>query len=261
MEQNPMSATRPILIVEDDEALRGVLVEQLVETGEFHPVEAATLGEATQLLDATETGFDLIILDISLPDGDGCGFCLQKRRQGYNMPVIMLTGSSAEADVVRGFEAGASDYISKPFRANELIARMQAQLRVFDNSVDATFVIGPYTFRPSAKILFNRQKNKRICLTAKEVGILKFLYKTSGQIVTRQTILDQVWGYRSDVTTHTLETHVYRLRQKIEAAPTDCRLLLTVPGGYRLATSDDTAMDVSQPSRYFGSPDDLKFQS
>jgi DNA-binding response OmpR family regulator len=180
----------------------------------------------------------LVILDVNLPDGDGCEFCRHLRRQGHKMPIIMLTGSSAEADVVRGLEAGACDYISKPFRTNELIARMEAQLRVFDNSIDATFEIGPYVFQPSAKLLINRQKNKRILLTGKEVSVLKFLHKTDGKAVTREALLDQVWGYSTNVETHTLETHIYRLRQKIEADPTDCRLLLTVPGGYQLANSN-----------------------
>src|ERR1700722_10947457 len=135
-----MSSKRPILIVEDDAALRGVLAEQLVETGDFHPVEAASLDQATQLLDDVEIGFDLIILDVNLPDGDGCGFCAHMRRQGHKMPIIMLTGSSAEADVVRGLDAGANDYIIKPFRMNELIARM---VRGAEPGAPAHFSLAP----------------------------------------------------------------------------------------------------------------------
>jgi DNA-binding response OmpR family regulator len=232
-----MPSKRPILIIEDDEALRGVLAKQLAETGQFHPMEAASLDQATQLLEDAEIGFNLIILDVNLPGGDGCGLCIHVRSQGHKMPIIMLTESSAEADVVRGLEAGASDYISKPFRTNELIARIEAQLRIFDNSVDATFEVGPYTFWPSAKLLLDRQKNKRINLTGKEAGVLKFLYKSGGQLATREMLLDQVWGYSSGAETHTLETHIYRLRRKIEDDPADCRLLLTVPGGYQLANS------------------------
>jgi DNA-binding response OmpR family regulator len=149
------------------------------------------------------------------------------------MPIIMLTGSSGEDDIVRGLNAGANDYIAKPFRANELLARLQAQLRVFDNSEDAVFTIGPFTFRPAAKALIGLDK-KRMRLTAKEVDIIKFLYRHANQVVSRQTLLDEVWGYNAGVTTHTLETHVYRLRQKIEIDPTNCRLLVTAPGGYRL---------------------------
>jgi DNA-binding response OmpR family regulator len=233
-----MSAARPILIVEDDIEVAEVVAENLAETGKFSSTMVTTLAEATRLLDSDETGFDAIILDINLPDGDGCDFCVRLRRQGCKTPVIMLTGSSSDADVVRGLDAGANDYVSKPFRANELIARVNAQLRLFDNSVDAVFMIGSYQFRPAAKLLLKPEKNQRIRLTGKEVSILKFLYKTGDRVVTRQTLLDSVWGYNSDVTTHTLETHIYRLRQKMEADPKDCRLLMTVPGGYQLVKTD-----------------------
>jgi DNA-binding response OmpR family regulator len=228
-----MSATRPILIVEDDEALRQVLADQVASSGVYQSFEAATLDEASRYLGVAEARFDSIILDINLPDGDGRDFCAQMRRLGYAMPIIMLTGSSGEDDIVSGLNAGANDYIAKPFRANELLARLQAQLRVFDNSEDAVFTIGPYTFRPAAKALIGRDK-KRLRLTAKEVDIIKFLYRHANLVVSRQTLLDEVWGYNAGVTTHTLETHVYRLRQKIEVDPTNCRLLVTAPGGYRL---------------------------
>ncbi len=233
-----MSITRSILIVEDDLALRDILVEQLAETQEFNPIEAASVAEATQSLALHEARLGAIILDLSLPDGDGFDFCVQLRRQGCRIPVIMLTGASSDADVVRGLNAGANDYVSKPFRAKELLARLRAQLRLYDNSVDAVFTIGSYTFQPAAKLLLTADRNQRIRLTGKEVAILKFLHKSTQPVVSRQTLLDQVWGYKSDVTTHTLETHIYRLRQKIEADPADCRLLTTVPGGYHLVKNE-----------------------
>jgi DNA-binding response OmpR family regulator len=228
-----MSA-RPILIVEDDDALRQVLADQVASSGLFHSVEAATLSEAERHLGDGEARFDSIILDLNLPDGDGRDFCARIRRQGHRMPVIMLTGSSDEADVVSGLNSGANDYIAKPFRANELLARLNAQLRQFDISESAVFTIGPYTFRPAAKLLLSQDKKQRIRLTAKEVDILKFLHRNANQVVSRQVLLDEVWGYNAGVTTHTLETHVYRLRQKIEADPANCRLLMTAPGGYML---------------------------
>jgi DNA-binding response OmpR family regulator len=150
------------------------------------------------------------------------------------MPVIMLTGADAEQDVVRGLDAGANDYVAKPFRAGELLARVRAQLRVFDNSEDAIFTIGPYLFRPAAKLLLEPARNRKIRLTGKEVGILKFLFRAGGRPVGRQALLNEVWGYNSTVATHTLETHIYRLRQKIEQDPSHTRLLLTVHGGYLL---------------------------
>ena len=175
-----------------------------------------------------------ILLDIGLPDGDGRELCAKLRRDGKKMPVIMLTGQDAETDVVRGLDAGANDYIAKPFRLNELLARVRAQLRVFDNSEDAVFTVGPYLFRPSARLLLEPQRNRKIPLTEKESAVLRFLLRAGGRAVPRQELLNEVWGYNSAVTTHTLETHIYRLRQKIEPDPANARLLLTAGGGYRL---------------------------
>jgi DNA-binding response OmpR family regulator len=229
-----MSAARPILIVEDDDALRPVLADQLASDGLFQSTGVATLAEASCHFATPEARFDAIILDITLPDGDGRDFCAQIRRQGHMMPIIMLTGATAEDDVVSGLNAGANDYLVKPFRTNELLARVQAQLRRFDTSEAAVFTIGPYTFRPAAKLLIRTDTKQRIHLTSKDVDILKFLYRRANQDVSRQLLMNEVWGYNAGVTSHTLETHVYRLRQKMEIDPTHCRLLMTVPGGYRL---------------------------
>lgn len=229
-----MSGPRPILVVDDDPALRATLSEQLALEGEFAPREAATMSEARQILLSADARFDAVLLDIGLPDGDGRDLCAELRRDGFKVPIIMLTGADAEQDVVRGLDSGANDYIAKPFRINELLARLRAQLRVFDNSEDAVFVIGPYTFRPSAKMLQDVGRNRRIRLTEKECAILKFLYRAGGRPVGRQILLNEVWGYNAAVTTHTLETHIYRLRQKIEPDPANASLLLTEGGGYRL---------------------------
>jgi DNA-binding response OmpR family regulator len=229
-----MASQHPILVVDDDTALRTALVEQLVLDGEFVPTEAVNLAEAQAKLAAPDARFDAILLDVGLPDGDGRDFCRILRKQGVKVPIIMLTGSAEEADVVRGLDSGANDYLAKPFRLNELLARLRAQLRSFENSEDAVFTIGPYVFRPAAKQLLEPVKNKRIRLTDKEAAILKFLYRAAGKPVARQVLLNEVWGYNAAVTTHTLETHVYRLRQKIEPDPALAKLLVTEGGGYRL---------------------------
>ncbi len=236
-----MAGPRPLLIVDDDAALRATLAEQLSLDGEFEPAEASTAEEAEQMLASPTNRFDAVLLDIGLPDGDGRELCTRLRRQGLKIPVIMLTGADGEQDVVRGLDAGANDYIAKPFRLNELLARLRAQLRVFDNSEDAVFLVGPYTFRPSAKLLMEQARNRKIRLTEKESAILKYLYRAGGKPVGRQILLNEVWGYNSAVTTHTLETHIYRLRQKIEPDPTNARLLLTEGGGYRLDPAAGTA--------------------
>jgi DNA-binding response OmpR family regulator len=238
-----MSAKRPILIVEDDAALRETLAEQFAGEQGFATFTASTLDEAGAAISAENARFDAVILDIGMPDGDGRDFCAKLRRQGHKMPVIMLTGSDDEADVVRGLDAGAADYIAKPFRAKELLARLRAQLRIFDNTEDAAFTIGPYTFRPSTRTLRDLKKNRRVKLTEKEVAILKYLYQDAS-VVDRKLLVHEVWGYNSGVTTHTLETHIYRLRQKMEPDPSKPALLLTEGRGYRL----DPAMMRVEPS-------------
>lgn len=229
-----MAGERPVLIVDDDSTLRETLVEQLELDGEFAPTQAASISEAEAMVTSRDARFDAVILDVGLPDGDGRDLCASLRKQGLRMPIIMLTGSDDEADVVRGLDAGANDYIAKPFRLAELLARLRAQMRIFENSEDAVFTIGPYTFRPSAKLLQEPVKNRRIRLTEKEAAILKFLYRAGTRPVARQVLLNEVWGYNANVTTHTLETHIYRLRQKIEPDPGNARLLVTEGGGYRL---------------------------
>ena len=229
-----MPDAHPILVVDDDDALRSALIEQMVADGEFQPTEAICLADAEAKLSRPDARYDALLLDVGLPDGDGRDFCRKLRRAGNKMPIIMLTGSAEESDIVRGLDSGANDYIAKPFRLNELLARLRAQLRSFENSEDAVFTIGPYTFRPAAKQLLEPTRNKRIRLTDKETAILKFLYRAAGKSVARQVLLNEVWGYNAAVTTHTLETHVYRLRQKIEPDPAISRLLLTEGGGYRL---------------------------
>ncbi|RAI58566.1 response regulator transcription factor [Roseicella frigidaeris] len=236
-----MATPRPILIVEDDAALRATLAEQIALEGDFTADEAESATEAAAKLADADGRYDAILLDIGLPDGDGRDFCAKLRRDGMRMPVIMLTGADAEQDVVRGLDSGANDYVAKPFRLPELLARVRAQLRVFDNSEDAVFTIGPYLFRPSAKVLLEPTRNRKVRLTDKESAILKFLYRAGGKPVPRQVLLNEVWGYNSNVTTHTLETHIYRLRQKIEPDPTRARLLLTEGGGYKLEPGTSAA--------------------
>ena len=173
-----MAGERSILIVDDDRSLRETLAEQLQVDGEFVAEQAESIADAERRLTGGDHRLDALILDVGLPDGDGRDLCVKLRRHGIKLPIIMLTGSDDEADVVRGLDSGANDYIAKPFRLAELLARLRAQLRIFENSEDAVFTIGPYTFRPSAKLLQEPVKNRRIRLTEKEAAILKFLYRS-----------------------------------------------------------------------------------
>jgi DNA-binding response OmpR family regulator len=227
-----MATGRKILIVDDDASLRQALAEQLELHEEFKVAQAENANAA---LEQVKQGyFDAVLLDVGLPDMDGRELCRLMRRSNVRSPILMLTGADGEADTILGLDAGANDYITKPFRLNVLLARVRAQLRQHEQSEDAVFTIGPYTFRPSAKLLLDAATRKKVRLTEKETSILKYLYRAGDRIVGRDALLNEVWGYNAGVTTHTLETHVYRLRQKIERDPARAEILVTEPGGYRL---------------------------
>jgi DNA-binding response OmpR family regulator len=227
-----MTAGRKILIVDDDAALRQSLAEQLQLHEEFATGAAGTAGEVLELV--KQHHYDAILLDVGLPDMDGRELCRLMRRNGVRAPILMLTAADGDADAILGLDSGANDYITKPFRLNVLLARLRAQLRQHEQSEDAVFTIGPYSFRPGAKILVDEGARKKVRLTEKETAILKYLYRAGQRIIGRDVLLNEVWGYNSGVTTHTLETHVYRLRQKIERDPGKAEILVTEPGGYRL---------------------------
>jgi len=227
-----MTTGRRILIVDDDDTLRETLREQLALHEEFMTEGAETGAQAIEL--AKSDYFDVIILDVGLPDMDGREVCRLMRRNGVTSPIIMLTGADTDADTILGLDAGANDYVTKPFRLGVLLARLRAHIRQHERSDDAVFTIGPYTFQPANKLLVNNDDQKKVRLTDKETAILKYLYRTGDKVVGRDVLLDEVWGYNASVTTHTLETHVYRLRQKIEPDPSNAQILITEPGGYRL---------------------------
>lgn len=228
-----MTAVRPILIVEDDDQQRTLLIEALSLDNEFEVTAAATLIEADALLGAEDARFDAVLLDLGMPDGSGLDYLVKLRKHGHVMPIIVVTGSCDDAEIVRGLDDGANDYLTKPFRINELVARLRTQVRIFEKSGNATFAIGHYSFKPAAKLLVDQEK-RRLRLTSKEVEILQFLYRAGGKPVSRPILLEAVWGYKSGVETHTLETHIYRLRRKMEIDPAECRILVTEGGGYQL---------------------------
>ena len=226
-----MTQVRKILIADDDNELRTALAEQLALHEEFSPSQAENAAAAVAMTRQEQP--DIVIMDVGLPDMDGREAVKIMRKDRFKSPVIMLTGQTSDADTVLGLEAGANDYVCKPFRFAVLLARIRAHLRQHEASDDAVFQIGDYTFRPSSKLLVN-DKGGKLRLTEKETAILRFLYRAGQQVVSRETLLREVWGYNAHVTTHTLETHIYRLRQKIERDPANARLLVTEPGGYKL---------------------------
>jgi DNA-binding response OmpR family regulator len=225
-----MTSAKRVLLVEDDAMLSASLAEQLAAEGDYSVV---AVGDCAGARAAAADGlYEFMILDVGLPDGDGRDLCREFRGQGVTCPIVLLTAAASDADTIQGLDSGANDYVTKPFRFAVLMARVHAHLRSHDRSEEAMYRIGPYTFRPSAKVLLD-EKSRKIRLTEKETNILKYLYRV-GDTVPRETLLNEVWGYNPAVTTHTLETHIYRLRQKIEENPSEARILVTESGGYRL---------------------------
>jgi DNA-binding response OmpR family regulator len=228
-----MRLSHPVLLVEDEAAVRETLAEQL----HMHGIEADGVGtarEAEERLAGAPARYDALIVDVGLPDGDGRDLCTRLRRSGVRVPILMLTGRADEGDLVRALDAGADDYLVKPFRLAELLARLRAQLRGYEASADALIQIGPYRFKPAERFLKDGA-GRRITLTDKETAILRYLHRAGGRAVSRGELLREVWGYNPSTTTHTLETHIYRLRRKIEPDPARPTLMPVLREGYALA--------------------------
>jgi DNA-binding response OmpR family regulator len=235
MENTGMAAgqNRNILIVEDDTDFRRTLAEQLRLHEEFDVEEAGT--GAAALAGAEKNNYNAILLDVGLPDMDGRDVCRLLRRKGVHAPVIMLTALDGDADTVLGLDSGANDYVTKPFRLGVLLARLRAHIRQHEMSEDASFSVGPYMFRPAIKVLQRNDGRKDISLSDKENAILKQLYRAGDTAVTCEALYADIWDHSAALMTHTLQTHIYRLRQKIEENPSEPQILLSEHGGYRLA--------------------------
>jgi DNA-binding response OmpR family regulator len=216
-----MPSAKPILLVEDNAVLRASLAEQLAREGAYVIVEAADAAEARRK--AHGESYALAIIDQSLPDGAGEDLARDLKNEGFDAPVLLLAGADSPPPL--------SDHIVKPFRFADLLARLNHHLSRHAASDDTPVAIGPYLFRPGAKLLM--AGGRKVRLTEKETDILKFLH-AAGATVARETLLHEVWGYNPAVTTHTLETHIYRLRKKIEGG--GAKILLTEEGGYRLGS-------------------------
>ena len=220
-----------LLLVDDDTFLTEVLTSQLQQEGIGETLSSATINNAKELVPSFKP--DILLLDVNLPDGSGIDLCDFLRQTGFEKPIIMLTGKGSENDVINGLNAGANDYITKPVRLGELLARVRAQLRQFKSSDAARFSVGPLEFTPANKMLSIAGKPKRIPLTEKETLILKMLVRSFPTPVAKEALLQEVWGFQSDLATHTLETHIYRLRQKIKTL-TEITFIFTTENGYGL---------------------------
>ena len=225
--------TGRLLVVDDDAFLRAALMEQFAAEGFDEVYEAETLIETFREIDLRNP--DLIILDIRLPDGNGIEICRKLRERGFAKPIIMLTGQNAEQDIIASLEAGANDYVIKPMRLGKLLARVKLQLWQHKASDTARFSIGGLSFLPANKLLKSEDETRKVILTEKESTILKYLYRAHPNCVTKEELLAEVWGFQNGLSTHTVETHIYRLRQKIKRL-TKKNIILTGMQGYSLSS-------------------------
>ena len=220
-----------ILLINNDKDLGEVLAFQLSLGEKYQLIE--TNVETIALTQINNNFCDLVIINLQSSNLKGYNFTKSLRKAARKKPIIMLINQNTDLGIqdVQGHKA--DEYIIKPFRYPVLLKSIETQLYKFKKSENTQYNIGNYIFKPNSKIL-ESNKNRSIRLTEKENNILKFLYKNLENTVSRETLLHEVWGYNSKVTTHTLETHIYRLRQKIEDNPSNACFLITEPGGYKL---------------------------
>ncbi|MCC3280991.1 MULTISPECIES: MtrAB system response regulator MtrA [Arthrobacter] len=217
-----------ILVVDDDEALAEMIGIVLRNDG-FDPVFCSDGAQALEIFRSTKP--DLVLLDLMLPGIDGIEVCRQIRAES-DLPIVMLTAKSDTADVVRGLESGADDYVPKPFKPAELVARVRARLRPVDSKSPETLSIGEISIDVAGHSV--SRGTDRIALTPLEFDLLVALARKPWQVFTREMLLEQVWGYRHAADTRLVNVHVQRLRSKIERDPEAPEIVLTVRGvGYK----------------------------
>ena len=228
-----------MLLVEDDPAIRTVVREVCRHHG-YEVAEAATGREGMQAIVAQSP--DLVLLDWGLPDLSGLDICREIRRQGVTCPVVMLTARASKVDVVVGLEVGADDYITKPFDARELAARLGAHLRrsaqgAAQHPGEGVFRVGAVEIDTEGRRV--RLDGQEVRLTMTEFNLLALLAANAGRVLTRAQLLEKVWGYLADVDYHSVDPHIQRLRRKL-GGPERSRIQVdAVPGlGYRLSAKD-----------------------
>jgi DNA-binding response OmpR family regulator len=205
----------------------------------FKVERLVTIASCIARLDTAGPAVDVVLMSHVVCGESGVDACLHLRNLGIILPIMMMTGqeglesAESEAITIRALDAGANDVIHAPFRPAEVLARIRAHLRAFETGDDAVLMVGPLHFRPARRQLENMQTGAQIHLTEKEVALLKVLHRADGT-VSRAELLAEVWGHSSASTTHTLETHIYRVRRKIERAMGSSKLLIRETGGYRL---------------------------
>ena len=226
-----MNPSTKILLINNDKDLGEALVFQLTLGEKYQIIE--TNDETSALVQINDNFCELVIINSQSSTLKKCNLTKSLRSAGYNKPIIILINRNNNLDNSDDHNHKADEYIVKPFRYPVLLKSIETQLHKFKKSENTQYSIGNYAFKPNSKILESNE-GKSIRLTEKENNILNFLYKNLGNVINRETLLREVWGYNSKVTTHTLETHIYRLRQKIEDDPSKACFLITEHGGYKL---------------------------
>jgi two-component system alkaline phosphatase synthesis response regulator PhoP len=225
-----MSKDIKILVVEDDENLRFLVVHRLKAEG-YHVLENADGNEAVKTITAERP--DIVLLDWMLPGMEGSEVCAEVRKNGYEGLVIMMTAKAQDVDKIDAYQFGASDYVTKPFNMDVLVAMLDSKVKFLLNSDKAEIHrFGNMEHHPNVHTLF--REGKKIELTILENRILLYFLRNPSQVISRDDLMLEVWGYNSDVNTRTLDMHIVRLRKKIESNPDNPQLLQTVRGvGYR----------------------------
>lgn len=227
-----MKAAHHLLIVSPEHSSHQSPLRQLALYDEFVIGWAGSAMEAMQHL--ADNHHAAVLVDAPLPDLDEAAFCRRVRQQGARTPLLVL-GSGTEAELILALEAGAIDYLAKPVRANLVMARLRAHLRQYEQCEAAAIPMGRFVLRAAEKLLLDIADNRAIRLTAREADLLKYLHRAGDRTVSQSRLLTDVWGYHASVDTHTVQTHVHRLRRKIGGDPHGAGLIVTDGHGYRLS--------------------------
>ena len=227
-----MVKRKTILFVSEALLLKELLLDQLQKQGEYLLEESLSVTEAISLI--VKEHFDCILIDSSLADVLLSNLCKNIRLEGVRSPIILVAEELGEDGAIVALDAGANDYVLKPFKINVLVAKIRSNIRQFEQSEFAILRFGRFSFKPGDKILLNNSSKEEVRLTDKETAIIKLLYLSGGEVVTRATLLEEVWGYNTTLTTHTLETHIYRIRQKVGNASSGQDFIATESEGYRM---------------------------
>ncbi len=227
-----MVKRKTILFVSEALLLKELLLDQLQKQGEYLLEESLSVTEAISII--VKEHFDCILIDSSLADVSLSNLCENIRQKGVRSPIVLVAEERGEDVAIAALDAGANDYVLKPFKINVLVAKIRSNIRQFEQSEFAILRFGRFSFKPGDKILLNNSSKEEVRLTDKETAIIKLLYLSGGEVVTRATLLEEVWGYNTTLTTHTLETHIYRIRQKVGNASSGQDFIATESEGYRM---------------------------